>query len=1140
MGVSSQQHRVLTGVYNFSFKFMTSGSKKSADSNDFKGFFETLRVCIGVFGILLYLYILCLIMAMSINITNTGPWFRASSISDPIYSLSGNIRDFLNCSFIILLKFVPGYYFKRKRKTYFLHWITDKITLWAALMNLLLIIISNPSILNPGPGKNFSVMYQNVRGFVPFSSLGESHPPLNVNKILEFQSYVFRNEPDLIILNETWLSKSHVNNEILPCDAYKIFRLDRSMKSHPVDPSNPKKFKRNGGGILIAVKTGNDVESKLIKMKCGAEIMSVEIDFGSKNIFCVSTCYRVGTLGSLNRAEIERYLRTLAKTKKFKKHCLIGDFNLSSTTWPEGESTVEVEKGFLGLFSDLGLTQVIDSPTHEKGKILDLLLTNVPSLVNDVTILNQNEVCSSDHFGVTFSLGAVKRKKSPKRKMFNFKKADWANLNKDLKSVPWDKLLKFTDAQSAWIKFKGILLGLCQKHIPTVTVQYKFQPPWFDCDTHRLCREKERLRAKYKQTKSSADYSKFSQCRKKFKNLVQEKMSSNFEDESDPALVSKKFWSHLKSSSNTSRIPETVNYNGRFRNNPLDQCELFNTYFADQFSQASTYNIRVDFSTEPNDGFQITHQDVRKLLKNINSNKAPGPDGMHGKILKNCAEGICYPLSLIFKTSYNTGLIPNEWKLANVVPVFKKGSKTSVENYRPISLTCLVMKIFETLVRDELMLRCNHLLNDNQHGFLPLKSCTTQLIPFNDSLALSLNDATRTDIVYFDFAKAFDSVNHDIILDKLKYKFNIDGLMLKFIVNYLEDRNQCVVIGGSKSELKSVTSGVPQGSILGPLFFVLFINDMVECVSEGTSIALYADDTKIWRRITSWSDHLTLQRNIDSLFKWSVENKMTFHPHKCKVVSVTMQNSISYLELILPFQNFHYCLNMAQEENTLLDFVESEKDLGVIITNRLSWGQQSSALYSKANSRLGLLKRVCHFVNCEKQKRILYLAMVRSIFEHASVVWSSSSTQTQELEKIQKRGVKWILDEQGHSYNTLEYMKRLFDLKILPLETKFVFTDLLLFHKIFYGTTCINMPDYITPVLDEDLQRLRTTHLDELSLKSLITPRISAFQDSYFHRSYLKWNSLPFTIRAITDKAVFESELKEHLWSVLLTNQDSD
>ena len=289
-------------------------------------------------------------------------------------------------------------------------------------------------------------------------------------------------------------------------------------------------------------------------------------------------------------------------------------------------------------------------------------------------------------------------------------------------------------------------------------------------------------------------------------------------------------------------------------------------------------------------------------------------------------------MSCLFKIAYNSGQIPPDWKLAHVVPVHKKGSKSSVENYRPISLTSLVMKVFEKIVRDELLAKCQQKLNQNQHGFLPEKSCTTQMLSYVDSLSVSLNDNIRTDVVYFDFAKAFDSVNHDIILNKLKYEFEIDGTLLKFIMNYLKDRKQCVVIGGAQSDVKNVRSGVPQGSILGPLFFVLFINDMSECVSNGTHIVLYADDTKIWRKIECWNDHEILQHDIDALHGWAERNLMKFHPDKCKVLSVfnkAVENSI--WSIFLPFQIFRYTLNGVD-----LEFVTSEKDLGVYVTSDLN------------------------------------------------------------------------------------------------------------------------------------------------------------------------------------------------------------
>ena len=199
---------------------------------------------------------------------------------------------------------------------------------------------------------------------------------------------------------------------------------------------------------------------------------------------------------------------------------------------------------------------------------------------------------------------------------------------------------------------------------------------------------------------------------------------------------------------------------------------------------------------------------------------------------------------MLFKKSYETSTIPNEWKLANVVPIHKKGSKVDVSNYRPISLISLIMKTYERIIRDELLNRCGHLIDDRQHGFMNDKSCCTQLVTFCDSLALSLNENIRTHVIYFDFEKAFDSVNHDIILEKLKFQYGIDGLLLKFFVNYLKDRLQRVVIGNECSSYSPVISGVPQGSIVGPTLFVLFINDITQCVTPGTNIALYADDTK--------------------------------------------------------------------------------------------------------------------------------------------------------------------------------------------------------------------------------------------------------------------------------------------------------
>ena len=485
---------------------------------------------------------------------------------------------------------------------------------------------------------------------------------------------------------------------------------------------------------------------------------------------------------------------------------------------------------------------------------------------------------------------------------------------------------------------------------------------------------------------------------------------------------------------------------------------------------------------------------------------------------------------MIFTLSFKTGTIPLEWKHALVVPVHKKGDKSNVENYRPISLTCLSMKIFEYIIRDILINKCEHLLDPRQHGFLRNKSCTTQMIPFSNKLAFTLNKSSRTDVIYFDFAKAFDSVSHDMILHKLKHQFGIDGLLLKFMKSYLENRTQQVAVDGSKSLPLDVLSGVPQGSVLGPLLFVIFINDMQSQISDGTQIALYADDTKIWREICSDADQDQLQRDIDALYRWSVDNRMRFHPDKCKVLVVTLK----HVRNELPFDRYGYHLN-----NTYLDYVSREKDLGVITREDLSWSNHCVDLVSKANQRLGLVRRTCHFTKDRNQRRVLYLALVRSIFEHCSVVWKPhTTTHLESFDKLQKRAVKWILNEPLSSYSDTVFVTKQFELDLLPMRSKFLFTDLVLFHKIVYNLVNINFPDYIIQLNPSLVTRTRqyasvSDGDDLLKFRCTARNRINAFSHSFFPRNVEEWNSIPLHIRQIPDPKDFYIELKKFIWSNL-------
>ena len=1010
-----------------------------------------------------------------------------------------------------------------------LHRFAAVFLFWVYSLNVLLIILVNPSLLNPGP-QHLSVAYQNVQGLIPFGQLSSQHPLLDRCKISELQSFAIQSRPDILVLNETWLKKSISSNEILPDSQYEIFRNDRTRRTHPQDPNNPKKFRENGGGVLLAVRSDLNATVKRLTVTTGLEMLAVKVNFTNKESFIICTCYRVGTLGQPHLDTLTTYLRSLTSKRNPPKLYLVGDLNLPHANWPNSSSTIPLEQAFIDSFSNLSLSQLVTSPTHRSGNILDVLLSNhEPSIVN-LQVQDTHSICKSDHFPLTFSIkSSLSRKKTPKRSLYNFKKANWAQINQDLCSINWS-FLSSAHPDASWKVLKECLLNLADRYIPKVNIKSDFQPPWFDSELYSACRTKDRLRQKFKDSESLHDELKFTSSRRSFKRLYSAKLRDNLFNSDDPALITKKFWAHVKYQSNSCRIPNCVTYSDQVRFHPKEQAELFNTFFFNQFSEPSSYDIDISYVNDSNFDIDFDHRAVRKLLSNINSNKAQGPDGIHGKILKNCAVGLAFPLTCIFRASYNSGHIPEEWKLANVVPIFKKGDKASVENYRPISLTCLIMKVFERLVKEKLLSLTVDFLDPRQHGFLEQKSCTTNMVVFCDSLAMSLNENLLSHVVYFDFAKAFDSVNHDILLQKLKDLYNIDGTLLKFLSNYLSNRNQKVVIGSESSSVLKVNSGVPQGSILGPLLFVLFINDLPLGLSDGTNISLYADDTKIWRKIHSVSDCLLLQADIDHLNEWAILNKMRFHPSKCKVLPIFLRSNISS-------PTFTYHLN-----NSPLIFVDVEKDLGVDITPRLSWNSQCDRLYNKACQQLGIVRRNGHIVTDPKCRRALYLSLVRSQFENCSIVWRpTSSSLTKKLESLQKRAIKWILSEEGHSYSPELYVQKCKFLDILPLSAKFDLNDLLFFHKVVNDLVPISLPSYLS--FYQGGSRLRSCHLDKLSIVSSLIPISSQYSDrsnnpfskSFFYRTHLLWNNLSLELREILCPSLFKLEISKHLWNTLLT-----
>jgi len=290
---------------------------------------------------------------------------------------------------------------------------------------------------------------------------------------------------------------------------------------------------------------------------------------------------------------------------------------------------------------------------------------------------------------------------------------------------------------------------------------------------------------------------------------------------------------------------------------------------------------------EPWTEINISQTDALKKLKNLNGNKSMGPDKIHPRVLKELAEELSLPFSILFNKSLKSMELPSDWKCANITALFKKGSKKAAGNYRPVSLTSVVVKMLESLVRDYIMknMQANNLFSKFQFGFMSGRSTTLQLLHVLENWTKTMDEGGTVDCIYLDFAKAFDKVPHRRLLLKLK-NFGISDPVLGWIEAFLSDRSQRVTINGTSSQWKPVTSGVPQGSVLGPVLFAMYINDLPEAVGDDCLAYMFADDTKLFKDIESGADVVKLQNGLSNFQLWARKWLMEANVAKCKSMSV--------------------------------------------------------------------------------------------------------------------------------------------------------------------------------------------------------------------------------------------------------------
>ena len=470
--------------------------------------------------------------------------------------------------------------------------------------------------------------------------------------------------------------------------------------------------------------------------------------------------------------------------------------------------------------------------------------------------------------------------------------------------------------------------------------------------------------------------------------------------------------------------------------------------------------------------------DVMAKLNKLREDKASGVDELLPRLLCHVKEEITRPLWLLFRKSLDEGTVPEDWKRANVAPIFKSGSRNKAENYRPVSLTSQVCKIFEALMRDAMMkhLEDYQLLKDSQHGFRKGRSCMTNLLTLLETVTRCLDEGDNVDIIFLDFAKAFDKVPHRRLLRKLE-NHGIGGKILRWIESWLGDRLQRTCIKGKKSSWRKVTSGVPQGSVLGPILFLIYINDLDSGVMSW--ILKFADDTKIFRRIRDGGDTLRLQQDLDRLIAWSVEWQMLFNDKKCKVMHIGSGGQ--------------YVYRMGSHE---VESIGVERDLGVMLSNDMKVLSHCSFAYAKANKMLGLLKRTIKYKNTDIMIR-LYKALVRPHLEYCSSVWSPYYKKDREmLERVQHRFTKMFPKIKNKSYE-----ERIEELGLWSLEERRNRADLIETFKLVKGLSGVRYENFFE--IDAE-PRTRGHNLRIVKKRFSTTHRQCTFSQRVINR----WNSL--------------------------------
>ena len=823
---------------------------------------------------------------------------------------------------------------------------------------------------------------------------------------------------------------------------------------------------------------------------------------------------------SYTHAQNQELLCLLDDVVRDREAIVVGDFNLPGISWDlhvhgftnQGSP---MERQFVDTFNLLGLTQWITNVTFPRsGNTLDLLLSTESDRVGDISV--QPPIPGSDHcvivYDYIFEVENVYDATIPNRVLWH--KGNYPKICRALSQVDWEFELAYLNSCQSFKRFMSIVTDLVKEYVPCKPpAPERISPPWRVRPPGELIRRRQEAWNDYKAARrhfgrrspdASAAFAAFSNANRRCL-LFSAHSQSNYEDNlvEDWKEAPKLLHSYVRSKKSSPvtvgplRLPD-----GSMCTDPQEMSEFLAGAFGSVY-RADIPQVQEEHQTSDDliPPLTFSQEEVKALLVNIDGSSAMGPDELHPLVLKHCADAIAYPLYVIFSRSLSKGIVPEAWKISTVIPIFKKGNRYDPLNYRPISLTSVCCKTMERLICRHItgFLEEHNILSDHQFGFRAGRSTVDQLLLVYEEVSRDVDSGRLVDVILFDYSKAFDVVRHQILLAKL-HSIGVQGDILRWVQQFLTNRLMQVSVKGRKSLPRHVTSGVPQGSVLGPLLFLIYINHIASKLK--CRFKIFADDLKIYASVAT--SHLIaqdeheaqVQTDIDTLYNTSESWGLHINSDKCAVLRFSKGTK----DTTRPY----YTLN-----GHCLSAPTSHGDLGVIVDNSLKFHEHIDSLSQRV---AGLCHSFLKALASRSPKLMLFLLTthIRPVLEYCSCLWHTGYIgDLRKLERIQRRWTKRIQD-----FGTLPYSERLNKLGLFSIEGRLTRADLIQYWKIFHGKS------YITP---HSMFVQPQTNTRGHPFKIMVMRANTDIRQRFFSQRCVNlWNSLPVDVVTAPDLQSFK------------------